>query len=89
MSSYRGAQLVAIDLQTQILWTPEMKLRKETLMGVIGHARQVHIRIPFNPVINENQLEFLIDAILELGFVYRGCVTSQYGQYYQTWIFSL
>jgi hypothetical protein len=89
MTSYRGAQLVAFDLQTQILWTPEMKLRLETLRGVIGHARQVHIRIPFNPTANANQLETLIDGILGFGFQYKDCVASQYGLYYQTWIFVL
>ncbi len=91
MTSYRGAKLVAIDVNLPILWDvgDTYKVRQQTLQGVIGYAKQVHVRVPFNPTLNANQLESLLDAILGMGFTYRDCVTSQYGPYYQTWILGL
>lgn len=98
MTSYRGAALVAIDVNLPILWdinknpinsTSVYAVRQQTLVGIIGHAKQVHVRIPFNPTMNQNQLETLLDVILGLGFTYRNTVSSNYGPYSETWIFGL
>jgi len=98
MPPFTGTKLVAIDVQMPRLWeivdgssrvrqTVLGELIRSTQPGTI--ANQVHIRVPFNPTLNENQLEMLIDSVLTIGYRFKECVTSQYGLYHQTWVFSL
>lgn len=95
---FLGTRLVAFDIHMARLWTTDMNhtlttrtlaVREPVLEELVRGRQQVHVRIPFNPNLNPNQLETLVDAILRLGYIYRDCVTSEYGLHHQTWIFCL
>ena len=99
MTTFHGTHILAFDVQMPRLWdtdynpasqTRHMRVRRSVLESMIKPTTiQIHVRVPFNPTLNENQLETLMDSIYELdkGFQFKSCVNSEFGVYQQTWIF--
>jgi len=94
--NFIGERLAAFDLGMQRIWdytagsNPALRqplLKKDVLNAILGARTAVMIRIPFNYVPLENQLEMVIDHLVARGFRLIQVTSSQYGLYQQTWYF--